>query len=272
MTAFANHFLFEFKTGLRNPGAMMVNYLLPLGFYAAMGFVMVAINPGYTELLLPSMIVFANMSSNILGLPNPLVDAREAGIYRSFKINGVPALSILSMPALSTAIHGLIVSAIIAVTAVPLFDAAEPVNWLGVVLVTLLTAFTFSTLGMLIGVIATSSRSVVLWSQLIYLPSILLGGMMIPLALMPESVQKFSGLLPSTYSMQAFFAFAYQRETAIEPWLSVLVLLTSGILAFALAVYLFNWDSKNQTRRGSPLLAILILVPYIVAILIGFVI
>jgi len=41
MTAFTNHFLFEFKTGLRNPSAMMMIYLLPLGFYAAMGFVMV---------------------------------------------------------------------------------------------------------------------------------------------------------------------------------------------------------------------------------------
>jgi ABC-2 type transport system permease protein len=268
MTAFSNHFQFEFKTGLRNPAAMLMNYLLPLGFYAAMGLVMVAINPGYKDLLLPSMIVFAIMSGNILGLPNPLVDAREAGIFRSFKINGVPAVSILSVPALSTMIHGLLTSIIIAVTAVPLFDAAKPENWLAIAVVTLLTAFTFSTLGMLIGVVSSSSRAVILWSQLIYLPSILLGGMMIPLKDMPESVRMISGLLPSTYSMEAFFGFGYQRETTIDPWLSMLVLLTSGILAFALAVYLFSWDSRNQTRKGSPLLALLVLLPYLAAILI----
>lgn len=271
MTAFTNHFLFEFKTGLRNPSAMMVNYLLPLGFYAAMGFVMVAINPGFKEFLIPSMIVFAIISSNILGLPNPLVDAREAGIYRSFKINGVPAISILSTPALSTIIHSLIVAVIIAMTATPLFDAAPPENWLALTLVTLLTAFAFSTLGMLIGVIASNTRSVVLWSQLIYLPSILLGGLMIPIALMPESIQKFSGLIPSTYAMQAFFGLAYNQETVIDPLLAVGVLLASGILAFILAIYLFNWDSTNETRRASPLLALLILVPYVAAILIGFV-
>lgn len=267
MTAFTNHFLFEFKTGLRNPSLMLVNYLLPLGFYAAMGFIMVAINPGYTELLLPSMIVFANMSGEILGLPNPIVADREAGIFRSYKINGIPALSILSMPALSTAIHGLIVSVIIGLTAVPLFDAARPENWLAIALVTLLTAFTFSTLGMLIGVISTSSGSVVLWSQLIYLPSILLGGMMIPTDIMPEAVQKLSGLLPSTYAMQAFFSLGYNRETIFAPWLSVSVLLVSGILAFLLAIYLFNWDSRNETRPASPLLALLIFIPYVAAIL-----
>jgi ABC-2 type transport system permease protein len=267
MTALTNHFLFEFKTGLRNPSAMMVNYLLPLGFYALMGFVMVAINPGYAEIILPSMIVFANMSGEILGLPNPLVEAREAGIYRSYKINGISAISILSIPALSTGIHGLIASAIIAVTAVPLFDAAEPVNWLAIALITLLTAFTFSTLGMLIGVISSSARAVVLWSQLIYLPCILLGGIMIPIELLPETVQKFSGLLPSTYAMQAFFGLGYNQETAINPWLSVAVLLASGVLAFALAIYLFNWDSRNETRRASPFLALLIFIPYLLAIL-----
>jgi ABC-type uncharacterized transport system YnjBCD permease subunit len=49
----------------------------------------------------------------------------------------------------------------------------------------------------------------------------------------------------------------------------VLVLLASGILALTLSVYLFNWDSQNQTRRASPLLALLIIVPYIIAILVS---
>jgi ABC-2 type transport system permease protein len=271
MTAFTNHFLFEFKTGLRNPSAMMMFYLLPLGFYAVMGFVMVAINPGFRELLLPAMIVFSVMSGTILGMPNGLVEFREAGIYRSFKINGIPAVSILSIPALSTVIHALIVSLIIALTATPLFDAPVPENWLALLLITFLAAFAFGTLGMLIGVVSSSSRAVVLWSQLIYLPSILLGGMMIPVALLPETVQKVSGLLPSTYAMQAYFAFAYNQETVIDPWLSVAVLLVSGILALSLSIYLFNWDSNNQTRRGSPLLALLVLLPYIAAVLIGFI-
>lgn len=267
MSAFTNHFLFEFKTGVRNPSAMLMLYLLPLGFYAAMGFIMVEINPGFKELLIPAMIVFAIMSSLILGFPTGVVEAREGGIYRSYKINGIPALSILVIPAISVGFHGLITSAIVAVTAGPLFDGAEPENWLALALITLLIVFTFSTLGMLIGVVSSSSRSVVLWSQLIYLPSILLGGMMIPLDLIPEAFQKFSGLLPSTYAMQAFLGLAYQQETVIEPVVAILVLLTSGILALGLSIFLFNWDSRNETRRGSPLLGLLVLIPYVLAIL-----
>jgi len=267
MTAFTNHFLFEFKSGIRNSSAMLMLYLLPLGFYAAMGLIMVQINPGFKELLIPAMIIFAIMSSMILGFPTGLVEARESGIYRSYKINGIPALSILIIPALSVGFHGLITSGIVAVTAVPFFDAAAPVNWLALLLVSLLVVFTFSTLGMLIGVVSSNSRAVVLLSQLIYLPSILLGGMMIPLSMIPEAFQKVSGFLPSTYAMQAFFAFAYQQETILEPWVCIAVLLTSGIMALVLSIYLFNWDSNNDTRRGSPLLGLLVLLPYVAAIL-----
>lgn len=267
MSAFTNHFSFEFKTGLRNPTLMLMNYLFPLGFYAMMGLVMVQINPGFKDTLIPSIVIVSIMVSTLLGLPGPLVESREAGIYRSFKINGVPVFSILIIPSLSTIFHALIVSVIIAVTAAPLFDGAVPVSWLNFALITLLIAFTFGGLGMLIGVVSTSSRSTVLWSQLIFLPSMLIGGVMMPLSFLPESVLPIAGLLPSTYAMQAYQGLAYQVDTIYNPVVSVLVLAALGIFSVFLATYLFSWDSQNSTRRGHPLLALLVLVPLIVGIL-----
>jgi ABC-2 type transport system permease protein len=269
MTAFANHFLFEFKTGMRNSTSLLMNYLFPLAFYAMMGLVMTQINPGFKETMLPAMVIFVGMVSTLLGLPGPLVESREAGIYRSFKINGVPALSILAIPALTTVFHALISSAIIAVTATPLFDARPPENWGTFVLLTLLTAFVFGGFGALIGVISNSARSTVLWSQLIFLPSMLLGGLMMPLDILPESVIPFSSLLPSAHAMQAFVGLAFNQATVLDPVMSVLVLLASGVLAYGLAIYLFNWDSRNTARRGHPLLALLVLVPYLLGILIA---
>jgi len=48
---------------------------------------------------------------------------------------------------------------------------------------------------------------------------------------------------------------------------SLIVLLASGVLAFGLAIYLFNWDSRNMTQRGHPLMALLVLLPYVIGIL-----
>ncbi len=83
MIAFSNHFAFDFRTGIRNRSLLLLNYLFPLAFYFMMGFVMTEINPGFREILLPSMVIFAILTAAILGLPDPLVQARDAGIFRS---------------------------------------------------------------------------------------------------------------------------------------------------------------------------------------------
>jgi len=131
MNAFINHFSFEFRTGIRNKTLLLMNYLFPLGFYAMMGLLMTGINPAFRETMIPTMTVFAVLAATILGLPDPLVTAREAGIFRSYKINGVPAFSILVIPALTTILHTAVVTIIITSTAPLFFDAPLPVNWLG---------------------------------------------------------------------------------------------------------------------------------------------
>jgi ABC-2 type transport system permease protein len=267
MSAFLNHFAYEFKSGVRNRSLLLLNYLFPLAFYALMGVVMTAINPGFKTTMTPAMVLFAIMTSTLLGLPNPLVESRLAGIYRSFKINGVPAVSILSIPMLTTIVHALIASAIIALSSAPLFDGAAPSNWLNFILVTLAAAFTCGSLGALIGVISKDTRSVVLWSQLIFLPSMLIGGLMVPLDILPEFIRPFSMLLPTTQAMQAYTGLAYNLPSVYDPLLSLCVLLASGLVAFLLAIYLFSWDTQNSTRRGSPLLAVLVLAPAVLVIL-----
>jgi len=266
MIAFLNHFAFEFKAGLRNATLLMMNYLFPLAFYALMGLVMTQINPLFTDTLIPAMIIFAALASTLLGLPSPLVESREAGIYRSYKINGVPAPSILAIPMLTTIFHVLIVSVIISLTGASLFGGVPPANWGDFALVTLVTVFTCGAIGALIGVISANSRATVLWSQLIFLPSMLVGGLMMPLDILPQSVRPLSALLPSTHAMQAYLGLAYKQETLVAPLVALGILLVSGILAFGLAIYLFDWDSQNNVRRGHPLMALLALVPYLVGL------
>lgn len=169
MTAFANHISFDFRTGIRNRSLLLLNYLFPLAFYLLMGFVMPGLNPLFLDGLLPGMVVFAIYSAAILGLPDPLVQARDSGIFRSYKINGVPRLNILAIPALTTSLHLIIVTVIICLTAPLLFNAPTPVNWLNFVLVFLATLFAAAGLGVLIGVVSPNSRATVLLLSLIHI-------------------------------------------------------------------------------------------------------
>ena len=68
MRAFINHFSFEFRTGIRNKSLLLMNYLFPLAFYAMMGLLMAELNPMFLDTMIPAMIVFAALSSMVLGL------------------------------------------------------------------------------------------------------------------------------------------------------------------------------------------------------------
>ena len=266
MNAFITHFAFEFRTGIRNKQLLLMNYLFPLGFYLMMGFVMAEINPPFREDIIPAMVAFAVLAATLLGIPDPLINARENGIFRSYKINGIPSISILIIPALTTILHLSVVATIITVTAPLLFDAPLPQNWFNYLLIFIALAVACAGLSVLIGVISPSSRMTVLWSQLIFVPSMMLGGLMVPYSMLPDAAGKVAQLLPATQAMNAFNGLAMGKVADFSPWGSVIALVLSGILAFGLASYLFSWDSRNSARRGHPALALLAFLPYIIGI------
>jgi len=266
MIAFINHFSFEFRTGIRNKTLLLMNYLLPLGFYLMMGTVMGGIMPDFGKTIIPAMVIFAILAAAFLGIPDPLVNARETGIFRSYKINGIPSISILIIPVLTTMLHLVIVTVIITASASLLFGADLPVNWLNYGLVFIAMAFACAGLSVLIGVISPNSRVTVLWSQLFFIPSIMLSGMMFPFSMVPESVGKIAKLLPATHAMNAFNGLAMGNMADFSPWGSVIVLFLSGLVAFGLALFLFSWDTHSTTRRGPLWLAILVFLPNAIAL------
>jgi ABC-2 type transport system permease protein len=264
MNAFVSHFSFEFRTGLRDRALLLMNYLFPLAFYVVVSLLMTQLDPSFHPNIIPAMVVFVALTSLILGLPNPLVSAREAGIFRSYRVNGVPALSVVLIPALTTAVHAVIAALIVTFTAPIFFQAPLPVNWGGFVVFLALTIFVMAGLGVLIGVISANTRITILWSQLIFLPSILIGGLMIPRSILTGVLGQIGGLWPSTYSVEIYDTMARGAGFDAKAVLSLLVLLVGGILAFALANYLFSWDSHNTTRRSSAWLALSVLVPFLI--------
>src|SRR5512139_3294848 len=160
MSAFANDFAYEFKTGLRNSSMLFMSYLFPLGVYALLALVMTAVNPLFKVTMIPAMCIFAMLGGGLLAMGGPMVEARDAGIYRSFKINGVPAAAIVTIPVLTSTVHVLVVSLIITVTAGPLFGGALPSNAAAFAGLLVLGAFAMCSIGALIGVVATNSRAV----------------------------------------------------------------------------------------------------------------
>jgi ABC-2 type transport system permease protein len=267
MNAFTRHFSFEFRTGIRNRTLLFLTYLFPLLVYVMLGALMTSVNPFFRDTLIPAMVVFGILSGTLLSLPDQIVTARKAGIYRSYKINGVPAWSILTIPALAVFLHLAVIAAIITFTAPALFVAPLPVSWGGYLLVFLLSASACTGLALLIGVISTSSQMTVLWAQLIFLPSMILGGLMVPTSVLPPAMGRLSLLLPTTYAMDAFRGLAMGLEPSFNPLYEVLILLAGSLLAFGLALSLFTWDTPDAQARKRLPLAALAMLPYLIGMI-----
>ena len=258
-----HHAGFEFASGLRNRGILLLLYLFPLGFYLVAGSLMVGLNPGFRDTIIPAMVVFSLMAACLLGLPDPIVTAREAGIFRSFKIHGVPASNILLLPGAATLLHLTVVAMVITVTAPLLFGAPLPANAGAFVIVYLAAAAAHAGLGLLIAVVSASTRVTVLWGQLVFLPSMMLGGLMVPSESIPDALATVAGLLPATHAMNAMRGLAYGEVAVAAPVGSLLVLVLGAALAVFLSIRLFQWDRRAEGRRVNMAWGALVLLPYL---------
>jgi ABC-2 type transport system permease protein len=266
MNAFAYHLSYDFKTGIRDRSKLLMFYLFPLVFFFVVGAFMVQINPGFKQTMIPGMLLFGYMSSVLLSLPSSLVQARESGVFRSYRINGVPSGSIMATPVIGALVHMVIVSAVITVAGAQLYGGAAPASIGGFAAAAFLSFLTYAGFGVLIGVAAGNVNVSILVSQLLYIPSILLGGIMVPASVMPPTFQKLNLLLPASHAMRVFTGLAYGGAA---PWGSLGVLAASIALSFALAALVFEWDSRTAQPSRKAYLAILVVLPYAVAAIIG---
>jgi ABC-2 type transport system permease protein len=262
VSAFIHHVVYEFRSGLRDRSHLLLTYLFPLVFFALIGGIMTKLNPFFLKVMIPAMSVFALMSSFLLSEPSGLVSQREGGVLRSYRINGVPGWAALAAPLAANIGHLALVTVIISLAGRYVFGAALPADLGRFVLVWIAAAAAHAALGALIAVIASSSRSVVLVSQLLFIPSIMLGGLMMPAQILPPALARLSLLFPASHAMRAFGGGnGWETATAI--------LGLGALLASVSALLLYDWEPKSGRPAARKFLALAALLPYAVPALLG---
>jgi ABC-2 type transport system permease protein len=240
MKAFLNHLGIQFKMDLREKGVLLVFYVTPLIFYAVMGAVFSSINPETRQTLSASMSIFAMTMGAVLGIPVPLVKMREAGVLRAYDVNGIPGWAVLLSSAVSALIHLLIVSALIFLTAPVFFQASMPVDFAAYFLTLAALLFGSISVGLLLGVMAKNQASATMLSQVVFMPSLLLSGIMFPANMLPAPLMWLGRALPATHAMQSFSSWAFGQPADIAPAVSLAVMAGIGAVALALAIRRFN--------------------------------
>lgn len=199
MSAFLYGVTLQWKQDIRSKTMLITCYLLPLMFFLFMGGIFTSITPEARHTLIQSMTIFGVSMGALVGLPPSLVEIYGSDIKKVYQANGVPLFLGVVTNFISAFIHLLIMSVIIFITAPFIFDATMPINlplYFGSLVV-----FIIATLGIgcVLGLLVKNISKLTMISQLIFLPSIMLSGIMFPVDMLPKFLEYVGKLCPAAW-------------------------------------------------------------------------
>lgn len=207
MKAFLYGVAIQFKLDIRSKTMLITCYVVPLIFFAFMSGIFMSIDPNISKTLIPSMSVFVITMSALIGLPPSLSEVYSKDIKKVYKANGVPLCLGVITQFISTFVHTFIVSIIIFIIAPLAFKAQLPSNIpLFFCVLTILMAVTLA-VGCIIGLLCNTESKTIMIAMIIFLPSIMLSGIMFPSAMLPEFMQYIAYAFPATIGFKAFTSF-----------------------------------------------------------------
>ena len=192
----------QWKLDLRNKGIIITYYIVPLVFFAFMGGIFTSIDPMAHKTLIQSMTVFGVSMGAIIGSPNPLVETFGSDIKKAYRVGNIPLWTAVANNFISGFIHLFIMSIVIFFVAPIAFKATVPSNTILYFSSLVLFIATCLSVGTVLGLVVKSLSKLTMISQFVFLPSIMLSGIMFPSNMLPEFLQGLGKIFPSTWGFE----------------------------------------------------------------------
>ncbi len=202
MSAFLYGVALQWKLDIRSKALLITCYLVPLLFFAMMGSIFTALDQGAGETLIPSMTVMGVSMGALIGLPPSLAEIYGSDIRKVYKANGVPLYLGLFTTFLSSFLHLMIMSAIILCVAPIAFGASLPANLLQYFGALAIFIAVSLSVGCVLGLVVKNQAKLTMYAQVIFLPSIMLSGIMFPIGLLPKAFESVGKLFPATWGFK----------------------------------------------------------------------
>ncbi len=249
MNGLREHFFLQLRLHLRNRMAMVYGSVFPL-IYLAVFWVL------YRHEKIPLMhhagewLTVGVLGGASLGLPTTLVGERERGVWRRFRLTPVALWHVVAstIAARYVIILGAGALQLAVALAVGMPVPGHPLAlWAALSVVTL----AFIGLGLVIAALADTVPAVQGIGQCVFLPMLVVGGVAVPVAGLPEWAQQFSAFLPGRYAVEALQACVTGGGLGAARF-PLAALAVIGLAAGAAGAKLFRWDASQRflTLRG----------------------
>jgi ABC-type multidrug transport system permease subunit len=257
MDAFLQQTAISLRLHYRNKMALLYSYLFPviflLAFYVLYRHESVVLARHMGELLTVGI-----LGGACFGLPTTMVSERERGVWRRYRLAPVPTAGLVSSTVVARYVilitAGLLQIAFALALGMPL--PKHPVHlWLAFTFV----SFAFIGLGLVMATMADNVPAVQALGQCIFLPMLIIGGIAVPLASLPDWAQHLSAFFPGRYAVQAVQASVTGAGLGAVRF-DLLALTLIGSAGCVAGAMMFRWDAQQRFvargRRGWVLVAL----------------
>lgn len=231
MSAFIYGVVLQWKLDIRSKALLITCYIMPLSFFALMGGIFTSINPEMKNTLIQSMTVFGVAMGALAGFPPSISETYGSDVKKAYKANGVPvSIGLLSM-FISTFVHLMMMSIILFLLAPRTFDAVMPSNIpLYFISLTIYIAVSMS-IGCVLGLAFKKQSTLTMMSQIIFLPSIMLSGIMFPIAMLPKAFELVGNIFPAAWGYKLMINDGFRIENL---WVLIVIFIVAVIVSVLL--------------------------------------
>lgn len=238
MNGFLYGVILQWKLDIRSKSLLVTCYVVPLIFFLLMGGIFTSVMPGMRSTLIQSMIVMSVSMGTFIGLPPSLVETYGSDVKKVYKANGVPLYLGLVTMFLSAFVHLMISCTIILLLAPILFEAVLPVQLPFFFLALAIYIIVSLSIGSILGLVVKNQAKLTMIAQLVFLPSIMLSGIMFPIDLLPDFLEAIGRIFPASWGYRLMLDNGFCLENL---WYLVLVFCVAVIIC---AILLIRQKSK----------------------------
>ena len=197
MNGFLYGVALQWKLDIRSKSLLVTCYIVPLIFFLLMGGIFTSVMPEMRRTLIQSMIVMSISMGAFIGLPPSLIETYGSGIKKVYKANGVPIYLGLVTMFISAFVHLMITCIAIVLLAPVLFEATLPTQLPFFFLALAIYIIVSLSIGSVLGLMVKNQAKLTMIAQLVFLPSIMLSGIMFPIDLLPDFLEAIGHIFPA---------------------------------------------------------------------------
>ena len=192
-----------------------------------MGGIFTSVMPEMGSTLIQSMIVMSVSMGAFIGLPPSLIETYGSDIKKIYKANGVPVYLGLVTMFLSAFVHLMITCIVIVLLAPILFEATLPTQLPFFFLALAIYIIVSLSIGSVLGLTIKNQAKLTMIAQLVFLPSIMLSGIMFPIDLLPDFLETIGCIFPASWGYKLMLDNGFYLENL---WYPILVFFVAVIV------------------------------------------